>query len=53
MNPLFIVLYAVIVTLVLTVLFPRLRTANPRLSWLLMIAGVVGLFIIIVLALTR
>ena len=53
MNPIFIILYAVIVTLLLTIFFPRLRKANPQLSWILLIAGALGLFAIMVLALTR
>lgn len=53
MNPIFIILYAVIVTLVLTIFFPRLRKANPRLLWILVIAGLAGLLIIAVLMFTR
>jgi hypothetical protein len=53
MNPIFIILYAVIITLLLVIFFPRLRKANPRLLWISVIAGLAGLLIIIVLTFTR
>ena len=52
MKPIFIILYAVIVTVVLTIFFPRLRKANPRLLWILVVAGVAGLLVIAVLMFT-
>lgn len=53
MNPIFIILYAVVITILLTIFFPRLRKANPRLLWITVIAGLAGLLIIIILTLTR
>jgi len=49
MDPIFIILYAVIVTLLLTLFFPRLRKVDPRLLWISVITGVAGLIIIVVL----
>jgi hypothetical protein len=43
MSPLFLILYVVIVTLVLTLVMPRLREANPQLARGLIAVGVVGL----------
>ena len=53
MNPTFLILYVVIITLLLTLFFPRLRNTNPRLLWISVITGLVGLVIILVLTLSR
>jgi hypothetical protein len=56
MNPIYIVLYAVVVTLLLTIAFPRIRQAAPsdrRRMWLLFIGGVVALLVVTVLVLNR
>lgn len=47
MDPIYLILYAVIVTLVLTLAFPRLRTSNPRLARILLALGVVGLLVLV------
>lgn len=49
MSPIFIILYAVIVTLVLTLFMPRLREANPQLMRILLVAGIAGLIVLGVL----
>lgn len=50
MSPIFIILYAVVVTLVLTlVVIPRLREANPQLMRILLVAGIAGLIVLGVL----
>jgi len=54
-DPIFVILYAVAVTLLLTLVLPRLTRsdqASPgarRLLWILAIAGLAGLFILVVL----
>ena len=53
MSPIFIILYAVVVTLMITILFPRLRKANPQMLWILVGTGLAGLLIIVVLMLIR
>jgi hypothetical protein len=53
MRPIFVILYAVIVTLLLTVFYPRLRVANPRVLWFSAGAGLAVLLVIIVLAFAR
>ena len=48
MDPIYIILYAVIITLLLTLVFPRLRQASPtirRSLWLSTIAGGIALLI--------
>ncbi len=55
MNPIYLILFAVIVTLLLTLAIPRLRPVSPtgrRFLWVAMIAGLVVLLVIIVLAMT-
>lgn len=52
MSPIYIILYAVIVTLLLTIFFPRIRKPNPSLLWLLIIAGLSVLLIVIVFSFT-
>lgn len=49
MDPIYIILYAVIITLLLTLVFPRFRQANPalrRTMWLSTIAGGIVLLVI-------
>ena len=46
MNPTFLILYIVIVTLVLTLVLPRLRDANPQLARGLIGVGVAGLLLL-------
>lgn len=56
MEPIFLILYAVIVTLVLTLVFPRFRQATPagrRLAWIGLLLGGVGLLVVTALVLTR
>ncbi len=53
MEPIYIILYVVIVTLMLTLAMPRLRTMNPRLAWFLLIIGVIGLLAIAAVILMR
>jgi len=53
MNPIFLILYVVIITLLLTLFLPRLRNANPRLLWLSVLTGLAGLVIILVLTFSR
>lgn len=51
MSPIYIILYAVLVTLVITLLMPRLRTVNPKYLWAAVIVGVgvlAGLMIVMV-----
>lgn len=56
MDPIYIILYAVVVTLLLTLAFPRIRQADPsdrpRL-WLAFVGGVVALLVVAVLVLNR
>ena len=55
MKPIFIILYAVIVTLLLTLFFPRFRQASPALRrslWIISIFGGITLLVITYLALT-
>lgn len=42
MPPIYIILYAVIVTLLLTLVFPRFRQASPALRRLLWLGGLIG-----------
>ena len=53
MNPIFLILYVVIITLLLTLFMPRLRKVTPRLLWLSVLTGLAGLVIILVLTLSR
>ena len=56
MDPIFIILYAVSVTLLITLLLPRLGDVGPRTKRILRIsaaAGVVVLIVLVVLVLTR
>lgn len=55
MKPIFLILYAAIVTLVLTLVFPRFRQATPndrRIAWVGLLLGGVGLLVVTALALT-
>lgn len=52
MEPIYIILYAVIVTLLLVLIMPRLRQASPalrRILWIAFVVGGVGLLIVIYL----
>jgi hypothetical protein len=42
MDPIFIILYAVIITILLTLVFPRFRQASPALRRFLWIAAIIG-----------
>ena len=53
MKPIFIILYAVIVTLLLSIFMPRLRKAPSKFLWALMITGLVALIIVVVLVIGR
>ena len=53
MKPIFIILYAVIVTLLLSIFMPRLRKAPRKFLWALMITGLVALIIVVVLVIGR
>lgn len=56
MNPIVIILYAVVVTLVLTLLVPRFGTVSPagmRLLRVAMLAGIAALVVAVVLLLIR
>ncbi len=53
MNPIFIILYVVIVTVLLAIFFPRLRKTNRRLSWILLTTGLAGLLVMAMLMFTR
>jgi hypothetical protein len=55
MKPIFLILYIVIVTLVLTLALPRLRKVNkglPRVLWIASTLGGLALLIIVVFLLT-
>jgi hypothetical protein len=52
MDPIYIILFAVVVTLVLTLAFPRLRSVSPalrRVLWIAVIIGGIALLIVIYL----
>lgn len=49
MSPIYLILYVVIVTLVLTLLFPRMREPSPQLRQALLIAAVAGAVVLLVL----
>jgi hypothetical protein len=52
MEAIHIILYAVVVTLVLTIAFPRIRQAEPAARprlWALLVAGIVALLVVAVL----
>lgn len=53
MKPIFIILYAVIVTTLLTIFMPRLRKAPPKLMWTLLLTGLAALLIFVALAIVR
>lgn len=56
MKPIYIILYAVIVTLVLTLVLPRMRQASPALRrslWVTASIGGVALLIVAYLVLMR
>jgi hypothetical protein len=56
MKPIFIILYAVIITLALTLVFARPRQANPtarRFFWIAVLVGGVALLVITALALVK
>ncbi|MBN2399462.1 MAG: hypothetical protein JXI33_03885 [Candidatus Aminicenantes bacterium] len=53
MKPIFIILYAVIVTIVLSIFLPRLRKAPPKLLWALTLTGLVALLIAVMLLIGR
>jgi ABC-type cobalamin transport system permease subunit len=42
MKPIFIILYAVIITLILTLVLPRFRQASPTLKRVLWVAVTIG-----------
>jgi len=42
MDPIYIILYAVIVTLLLTLVFPRFKMASPTLGRYLLVVVIVG-----------
>lgn len=49
MSPIYIILYAVIVTLLLTLAFPRLRQASPalrRFGWIAALIGGIALLVV-------
>lgn len=54
MKPTFLILYIVVITLLLTLVFPRLRRANPTHGWVALLAGIallgVGVLVLILLS---
>ena len=42
MDPIYIILYAVIVTLILTLVLPRFKMASPKLGRTLLVVVIVG-----------
>jgi len=52
-SPVFLILLAVIVTLLLTLFLPRLERGDPRLLWLSLVGGVAAVVVIAVIVLTR
>ncbi len=56
MEPIHLILYVVIVTLVLTLVAPRFRQATPagrRLAWIGLLLGGVALLVVTALVLSR
>ena len=53
MNPIFLILYVVLLTLMLTLFYPKLRSSNPKALWGGAIPGVLGLVVLIYFALLR
>lgn len=52
MDPIILIVYVIAVTLVLTLLFPRLREADPatrRRLWWFTVAGVVTFLVVVLL----
>ena len=49
----FLILLAVIVTLLLSLLLPRLERGDPRLRWLSLLGGVVAVLVIAIIVFTR
>lgn len=55
MDPIFIILYAVILTLVLTLVLPRVRQVSPlmrRFLWIAFAVGAIAFFIVAYIAFT-
>lgn len=50
MNPTFLILYVVIVTVMIMLFLPRLRDADPKLSLLFLVIGLAGLFVLVFIA---
>ena len=48
MKPIFIILYAVIITLVLTLAFPRLKQVGPMLRRYIWLATFVGTLVLLI-----
>ena len=53
MNPLFLIIYVVVITLLLTLVYPRFKSSNPRLLWAALILGIAGLVVMIIIFFTR
>jgi len=51
MSPIFLILYVVIITLVLTLVLPRLSEPSPQLRQALLVAAVAGAGVLLVLTL--
>lgn len=51
MKPIFLILYIVIITLLLTLVFPRFREATPGLRRSLWISTIAGGFVLLVITL--
>lgn len=49
MSPVFLIVYVVIVTLVLTLVLPRLQEPSPQLRQTLLIAAIAGAVLLLVL----
>ncbi len=53
MKPIFLILYVVVITLLLSIFTPRFRKAPPRRFWALLITGLAALLIMVVLVISR
>lgn len=51
MNPIFLILYAVLLTIVLTLTLPRMRSFTPGMRRVLAITAAAGVVVLIVLLL--
>lgn len=51
MSPIYLILYVVIVTLVLTLVMPRMAEASPQMKWGLAVAGIAGAVVLLILTL--